>query len=34
MRLVLSNKMLLPNAPVVLNLLDGRVVMWTWFRTT
>ena len=41
MRSVSSDKMPLPNAPVVLNLLDGRVVvgpafdiMWTWFRTT
>ena len=41
MRSVSSDKMPLPNAPVVLNLLDGPVVvgpafdiMWTWFRTT
>ena len=34
MRSVSSDKMPLPNAPVVLNFLDGRVVMWTWFRTT
>ena len=40
-RSVSSDKMPLPNALVVLNLLDGRVVvgpafdiMWTWFRTT
>ena len=38
-RSVWSSKMPLPNTPVVLNLLGGRVVvdpafhlMWTWFR--